>query len=452
MIGAPIYTLAMVAGVLGLLTASRRHRVMTPVLVGLALRLAVMLAAQIASASAGEHGFLYIDDIGYAEVGRLIAYQWAHGHFVNPTDYGYAETYQAAFNALVGLIYALVGDVRGMVAVKLFDVLLGGASVLLGSRVVVAVFGERPAVRSAWFLALAPTVIWWSAPMIKEAMTTFLMLAVVLGILKARSWRGVLMLGVGITVLVLTRASAAVSVIAALLIVAVGIAIKERAAVRGARRIGPMLLPGLAIGLVGLIVIGRGHPWSIFISFASTASNEFHTYEGGNIANLPIDAVKSWISPYPWVFSAATHTWDRALYPGMWVIFAIAPAAAIGVVKSRRSPEALFVTITIIVYTFLNAAASGFFFRQRSAVEVLVLVPLVAGVANWRTTMQMGAIAIGLVALPAAVSQSSIITGVAILAGAAALFLASMRFPGRPLDGVTPLPSRWLAAVRGPGS
>jgi hypothetical protein len=452
MIGAAIYTLAMVAGLLGLLSASRRHRVLTPVLAGLALRLAVMLAAQIASASAGEHGFLYIDDIGYAEVGRLIAHHWAHFHFINPTGYAYAGSYQAAFPALVGLTYALVGDIRGMVAVKLFDVLLGGASVLLGSRLVAAVFGERSAARGAWFLALAPTVIWWSAPMIKEAMATFLMLAVVLGILNARSWRAVLAVVIAITVLVLTRASAAISVIAALLIVAVGVAIKEGAAVRGARRIGPILLPGLAIGLVGLIVISQGHPWNIFSSFASTTSSEFHIYEGGNIAKLPINAVKSWLSPYPWVFTPATHNWDRALYPGMWAIFAVAPAAVIGAVRSRRSPEALFVTVTIILYTLLNATASGFFFRQRSSVEVLVLVPLVAGVDNWRTTMQMGAIAIGLVALPAAINQSSIVTGVAILAGAVALFMASMRFPRQPLDGVTPLPSRWLAAIRSPGS
>jgi hypothetical protein len=439
-LGTVAYFVALSAGTGLVLKLGARDGILLPLMVGLALRAGVMLAAHLVSVGGGEHGFLYVDDIGYADDGRLLAAHWSHLQFVNPVGFAYAGSYEAAFPTLVGVVFTLLGG-ESLLAVKAVNVLLGTGTVLLGTLVVATVFGPGAQRRAAWILALAPGLIWWSAPMIKEALVGFLVMAATLTCLRARSLSPLMLAGLLIAATVFSRATAAIAVFVAAAAVMVGLLVHHRHRVNLGRD-SALAVPVLTL-VLGALVVSHGRPGYAASSLAHTAENMFRTYQGGNLGHLPVDVLKSWVSPYPWIFTAATHTWDRALYPDMWVLYAAAPTVIYGAWRLRHSPEGWFVILVIVVFSIANSAASGFVFRQRSSAEALLVVPCIAGLRVPRLAARLAAASVGLVALPAGLHERSAIITLVILAAAAAVALASRLLPEAVLDDTDPLESGW---------
>src|SRR4051794_28501411 len=143
------------AGAVGLVLLRRAaaHGLLAPVLVGIAVRLAVMVIAHAGSRSLGDHGFFYLDDQTYMDGARRLADLWSEGSFPDPTRFDVLGTYLIGYEFLLALLFAL--GTASILVGKLANVLIGGVTVYLVARIAGRVLGEQAQVRAAWLAALA---------------------------------------------------------------------------------------------------------------------------------------------------------------------------------------------------------------------------------------------------------------------------------------------------------
>jgi hypothetical protein len=426
-LGAVIFGALMIGAVTVLVRLGRRIGVAAAVLAGLAIRLVVMLIAHAISVHQGTGGMMFIDDITYYQDGKLLAAYWGAGHLVDPQGVNFVGSLQFGFQSLVGVVFTLVGD--SVVAAKLVNVLAGGATILICAHIADVALGRASVNRAAWFVALLPSAIWWSAPMLKEAAATMLFaLALLLALRTVRKPMFALPALLVLLALAVTRASAAVSVAvpagAAMVTLAVAsVRSGELGGLTAVRRVG-----GLAAAIVlAVLVVSRGHVAETAGGYRSLLSSMFHSYQGGNIGHLPVDLVKSTFSPLPWAFDRAARTWDAGLYPGMWAIYALLPLAARGAWRRRASLESRIVIAAATLYMLENCITSGFIFRQRSVVEPFIALFAVAGISSWQGAARWTAAAWAAVGAYATVHTRSPAVSGAIAAAVLALLVASRR-------------------------
>jgi 4-amino-4-deoxy-L-arabinose transferase-like glycosyltransferase len=419
------------------------HGILVAVVVGLALRLVVMLIAHAGSVDLGDHGFLFVDDQTYFSRASRLVDLWQSGRFPDPSRHDIFGTYQFGYELFLAGIFAL--GTKSVLLGKLVNVLVGGITVYVVARLGGRLLGKQAQVRAAWLAALAPSLVWWSAPLVKEALATLLVCLGVLAVTALPRTSAVATLGAVLAALVLVRPTAAVALFVG---AAVALAVVGKQAGRGwVTR--PLLVrtAGLlaALALLGLLV-SRGHVSGFVHAYSSTIDRMVHVHQGGNLARVPYDAVKSLVTPLPWVFDSGTRNWDRALYPGMWLLLCAYPLAAAGAWRLRRHPEAALLVATAIAAVLVNAFTAGFVFRQRSMIEPLVLLLALAGAPSWPVAGQYVSAALAVVAVVAGVQSRSVVVVLVIAAAAGAVLLVTRRLPARPFD---PLPeSPMLASFR----
>jgi hypothetical protein len=428
-----------------------------PVAVGFGLRLAVMLVAH--ALSAGEHGLLFLDDQTMFRYGVRIASAWRAAHLINPAAYNYAASYEFGYPVLVGAVFTLVGP--HVLAVKLVDVVLGTATVLMVGMLARRFVGARATLPATWIAALMPTLVWWSAPMLKECLATFLCTAAVLAVSSRPSRRaGWLSVAAGIS-LFFTRSASAGAVAFGVLVGSIACAVQQRSEMRW-RAIGGTVALVLIGAATVLFAVTGGRPGALVVAYHSTAERMFRLYQG-HIASVPGDAVKTLVTPLPWAFGAETRDWDRGLYPGVWAWFFLYPTVARGLWRLRARPDALTLGGFIAVLLIVNAATSGYAFRQRSVLEPILLVLAVAGMKSWRQLFAWGAGGVAVAAVVAGVNTRSPVTAGVIVASAAVLLAVSRRLPSTTLWEALPESptlrfvqslagsrSRWVAHDGGP--
>jgi 4-amino-4-deoxy-L-arabinose transferase-like glycosyltransferase len=427
-----------------LIGRARRAAVLFPVAVGLGLRLVVMVVAHLVSVAHGNHGFFFVDDYGYDEVGRRIAEAWRAGDFIDVTSDQYAGSFAFGYQAFVGAIYFLAGP--HIIAIKLGNVLLGTAIVLMAALLASRLFGGTAGRRTAWLVALCPTLVWWSATMLKEALVAFLLLAVLVEVLRFWHSRALLLAFAALAGLGITRITAA---IAATIAVALGLGV---AALRRRRAVSwPSLAFAVGAAIVviglGLIALGRGNVLAVIEQYAITVRRDTSLYGTGHLLLGPADFLKTLVAPYPWAFGAASRTWYRALYPGMWTWYVLLPLVAVGTWRLRRQVDALLVVVPIAFVLVLNAFVLGLAFRQRSTVEPLMLLLAAVGFTSWRQFASLGALGLLVVAAFASVQSRSIVIGTSIAVGAAILGGLALRLSAEPLAISVGRPNRLEDAV-----
>jgi hypothetical protein len=424
---ASIFVVLILTTAFGLVRAAISARLIGPVVVGAAVRLAVMLAAHLGSVATGGHGFMFLDDQGYAKVAGLLADQWREGNFVDPASYQFAGSYVFGFPTLVALIFLLTDE--NLLAAKLVNVLLGTATILVTARIGRQLGGERAARYTAWLVAISPTVVWWTAPLLKEALVAFLVSASVLFALqfpRARAFTGLLL---GLFGLALTR-------IPAVLGVGAGVCIAWLAAAWIMRKrvswpaFAILAVLGTLLGAVALAVVAQGNPVALLAQYASTVRSTTAAYPGGDPRGIPADVVRTAVAPYPWAFDPGTQSWYRALYPGMWVWYLLLPTAALGFFRLRRRAEVWLFATPIAFLVLASALTSGFTIRQRSSIEPIVLVLVALGVDSWRKVFRRGSVAIFAIALFAMVQSYSLVVGAIVAAAAVAVLLVGEQLPG----------------------
>ncbi len=435
-----VFVAAVGLAVYVIVTKARAAGLLAPVLIGGALRLAVMVVAHAGSISLNDGGLMFVDDVTYAQHGSALADLWRSGDFANPSNFDLTGSYQFGYPVLVGLVFTLVGE--SVFVAKLVNVLFGTATVLIIGLIAREVLGQGAHRRAAWLVALAPGVVWWSAPLLKEAFVTFLTAAAVLAALKLPRAAGYL--AALLVALALTRISLVVVLVVSLI---VGLLLAARKADRVIRWRSAMLVALSASVAVAafLVLASGGRPVGFIDAYRSTIDQMIEIYQGSNLAAVPADALKSLVTPIPWAFDEATRNWDRGLYPGMWFWYLAYPLAALGLWRLRRRPELALIALPIVLSLVLGALTSGFLFRQRAPIEPLILLLVCQGITSWRQALQLASLALPVVGIAAAVQSGSVALGLGIAACGLVLFALARRAPA--LDLRQPLPPSPLVAA-----
>jgi 4-amino-4-deoxy-L-arabinose transferase-like glycosyltransferase len=440
-VGLTLFAIVVAAAVYVLLRHAVRLNLLAPVIAGLSVRLVVMLVAQLTS---GHGGAFYLDDAGYSREAALIAHQWLEGHVINPSSYQYAGSLAFGYQTMVASIFLLTG--KSMVAGKLINVLLGTTTVLLVGLLSGRLFGTSTMRRAAWLMALIPTSIWWSAVLLKESLVAALVVGAMLALLYWPRRGAVVAFVLAIGALAVTRSPAVLAVtVTALSAFGLG-AIQQRRTIDFRAALTYLILACLAL-LVGLVAFSAGHPGTTLHQIGHILGHlglEQHHGAAGVAAAIP----KSLVSPYPWVFTQATRTWDRALYPGMWVWYALLPTAMMGVWRLRRRAEVLLFALPVGTLLAFNAFTVGYTFRQRSTIEPFLLLLVMVGADSWRWIARRAAMGYLLVALLATVQSRSPVTGGVIVLVALALELLARQLPSAPTLLIS-IPANLLGPIEG---
>lgn len=392
-----------------------------------------MTIAHLGSLQLGDGGLLFLDDRGYVDRAGLLAAAWREGAVIDPSAFNYAGTYQFGYPALLGGAFTLVGN--NVLAAKLINVLAGTATVLITGLLAGRVLGEQSRRRAAWAAALFPTLVWWSAPLMKEAVTTLLVVGLLLAVTYIPRCAAVAATAAVCAALVPTRTSAAVAVLAGGA-TALGLAAWRSSTIQWRHWL--RVAAGVScFVLIGLLLLSRGDLHALTLQYGSTIEDMVKRYQGSDPLAVPFDTVKTLVTPLPWAFDLGTRNWDRGLYPGVWALFLAYPLAALGVWRLRRKPEVALLMVPLLLTLVMNASTSGFPFRQRSIVEPLIVVLAVAGMNSYRQAAQWGSLALGAVSLVATAQSHSPAVGVAIAACAGGLWAISRHLPSKALAGPT---------------
>jgi hypothetical protein len=417
--------------VMAVVRRARAIGVLVPLAVGFGLRLVVMLIAHFGSLSLHDGGMLFVDDRTHFLGAERLTALWTAGTFPDPSSVHVLGTFQFGYPAFVAAIFTL--GTTSLLLGKVANVLLGTASIYLMARIAGNLLGERARLRAAWLGALAPTLIWWSVPLLKEALATTLVLLAILAITELPRPNALATLAIVLASLVVVRTAAVLALVVAG-VVAVAVAGRQ-AERRWLSR--PLLALGLGLAAclaAAILIVSHGDVRNFYEQYHYTINRMIHVYQGSSIARVPFDALKSLVTPVPWAFDPNTHNWDRGLYPGVWLLFCALPLAALGAWRLRRRPEGWLLFLTIAVAITANAFTSGFVFRQRSMIEPLVLLLALAGARSWRMAAYASSLALVVVAAVAAVQSRSPVTAGAILAAAGLVALLGRRVPSTPFE------------------
>lgn len=429
----------LIAGLgLVLFRRARSARLWRPVLAGALVRLALVLIAHLVSVLLGQHGIFYGDDQGYLTVGSQLAHAWEHGHLPNPTSYAYVGSYSIGYPLLVAFVVLLTGP--HILAVTLTNVLLGAASVYMVGRLAQMWLGQDHGVRAAWLLGVLPTLVWWSGVALKENLAMFLVLAALLAAARPdRAPNG--------TKLILPLIALSSVRFADAIAVCIGLAATRtvellRGRSDAVRTFGRAAAVAAGTVLVGIVVVSGGHPAAFISSWSDTLSSTQAVYGGGHLASVPGDVARTFIAPYPWVFTHVTFNWYMTLYPGTWLLIMSYPTAIRGIwVLRERRDLLILLLVTIGAFMVLNAYAIGIFFRQRASIEPLVVLLIIAGAESWSGVVRRAAFALALLA-PFTLAQShSLLVPAVLVLGALVLVGVQRR-----------LSAREFRADRGPSS
>jgi uncharacterized membrane protein YuzA (DUF378 family) len=416
-------------GALGVvLLLARRAAVLLPVVVGAAARLAVILVIHAISLSRGEGGFLYLDDRGYAIVGERLSDSWSSVGWVNPATTDFAGSYAVGYPMVVGFVFLLVGP--NVLAAKLLNVVFGACSVLFAARIADAIgLGHRRRL-VAWMVSLWPTLLWWTGAMMKEELAAALLLGAVLAALRLHRRFAVVGLGLCLTGLVEVRIpgfmAGSLTAIGAVLLLVFR---RERVAWAAGARAAAGIALAAGVFLFGFTANSPGAGIRAYQEIATTSTSApgpGGVRTDGDERPLPIriveDIATTYVAPYPWAFDEDTDNWNRGMYPGMWLWYALLPTVIASLVVLRRNSRAMAaLLIPVATFAIAGPLLGGVQFRQRSSVEALLLIAAVAGASNWRLVGLRGAVALTLVAVGAGIHTSSLPVVILILLGAAAL-------------------------------
>ena len=426
MIGVVVFSAILVGCASLLVLRAHAHGVLAAVLAGLALRLVVMAVVHVA---AGGDGLLYKDDAGFLRAGEALADEWRAGRLVDPAAYDVRGQLPVRLSAAdqPGVRAHRAERARGQADERRARATLVLVTALLAGRLL----GERAQRIAAWIAAVAPTLVWWCAPMVKEALAATLFAACLLLLVRAWSVPRAVGLVALLLALATVRSGAAVVVLVAAL-AGYGVAAyrtrrelspsPRRAARRLRRRRGGRRPPGAVARRPGTTA-GRLLGCRRLDGVAVPGLRAAH--DPGGLRALAGRAVSVGVR------RARPGVGDQALYPGMWVLYALYPIAAWGAWRHRHRPEALMLVAAAGLFILLNSATSGFVVRQRSTVEAVVVVLAVASGASPRLALRLAAAAFGVAALAAAAQSRAVIAPAAILAGALVTLLASRWAPPR---------------------
>lgn len=393
-----LYAVLLCVAFLAVARAAARRGLLAPVLVGVGARLILVLVVHAVSVHNGRGGSLYLDDSGFMQVGWRIAQAWRDGHAVEAASSGIVGAFGGPlYYDFVGTILFLAGP--SMLAVKLASPVFGGLTILLAGILMAKTIGAKAARPGAWAVALMPTVVWWSAPMLKEPIVAPLVVATLVAAANLPRGHAV----VRTTLLLIATAGFRLSFALALAVALVPwflFASVRQYGVSPRRLVGAAVGAGVVLLIVAVLVPTAGHPARAPDVYMDTLTS-FRSAYGGSIESdlgrllyaslgpfhLVVGMVRMLVSPRPWALTQVPFDWYQPLFIGMWFWYALWPSLLVGLWRLRRTPLAYLLVSVVVLGTAIYALTGASGARQRSSLEPLLLVFVVAGVTGLRSIL-----------------------------------------------------------------
>ena len=449
---------------------ARREGLLAPVAAAFGVRLVLTVVLHVVSVATGHGGFFYFDDHGYTVAGRHLAHLWLQGHPGNVFEpVGILPNGGPLFYQMVAGVFVLTGN--SVVAVKIVNVLAGTGTVLcagiLGSRLL----GRQRGRYTAWVVALAPTIVWWTLPMLREPLATFFAAATLAAATGIPRWRNVVLALVFVAAVAFLRSTLFVAVGASVVAWCFVVTVRAQAARRPAvyplaHRLAALVLAVAVVVAAGLQMGGGSAATASNAASASVhasralgashaassdaAAEDFQSplisgIASGAVTNYASAAVRFFVSPRAWAFTTVPFDWYQPLYPAMWLWYMLIPVAVVGLWRMRRRLDVLALValpIALLAAEYTFALNSGV--RQRSGVEPLLALLVVAGWASWAVSLRWASAVLVVLTPIAVIDLRSPWPVVGLLPAAALLFLLSRRLSQ--LEAAAPTPPDQPAA------
>ena len=301
---------------------ARTEGLLAPVAAAFGVRLLLTAVLHVVSVATGHGGFFYIDDHGYTIDGRYLAHLWLQGHPGNVFEpLGVLPNGGPLFYQTVAGVFVLTDN--SVLAMKIVDVLAGTGTVLCAGILANRLLGPQRGRWTAWVVALAPTIVWWTLPMLREPLAAFFAAATLAAATGIPRWRNVLLTLVFVSALAFSRST---------LFVAVGVAVVAWCFVvvvrASAARAAPaypiaqrLAVLGLTVVVVAAAGLQMGGGSSATLSNAASASVKASRQTASTRSSSSDDATEDFQSPLVSGIAGGGVT----LYAGAAVRFFMSP-------------------------------------------------------------------------------------------------------------------------------
>jgi hypothetical protein len=350
------------------------------VLAGVAVRVAVAVAMRLTHANEA----IAPDEHTFDDNAQWFA-AWVRDEVPRPFAYKWAGSTQVGYFALVGSMYAAFGEYP--VLPILVNCVVGGLCAYPAYLVASRLAGRRAGRGAAFLVTFFPSLVLWSALLVRDALVLFLLLWIVClaqSLLARFRLRTALWLVVCLLLLATLR-SYLLAVMGAALLVALLVA--------SVRRPGPALGTALFCGAAVVGVVKGSGLGTDYLGDASLRSlalqRQYNAMTGqgaialeghdlstplGALTYLPVGLAWFVFSPFPWQFSG------RQLFaiPEVLLWYACIPFVVVGIAYAlrRRRRQALAPLVAGLLITVLYSLVEGnvgIIFRHRAQALVLLL-------------------------------------------------------------------------------
>lgn len=359
-------------------------------MLALLLRMGALLAIHFGM---GNAMFFALDQFNYVREGEMLSLYW-QGLGPNPV---LQSSRQIAYPYINGFFHLLLGEPTiGVVVLNAFAGTWAAALTFIVGR---EVFDERVGRVASVLVAVYPSLILWSVLNIRDALTTTIMIFVLLIAIRGRQRAPLRNLAIlaGMLLLLSTFRDYMGPLVLA------GIAIGYTAAV-GRGRVGTTLIGGTALTLILVFTAHRFGMFSVEViqdplttasqlraGLQQGAGSAFGTgFEtntvGGALRFLPLGLAFFLFAPFPWAISS---TLQLVTLPEVFLWYGLIPFTVMGFrsVMGSKSRSSLIVISVLMVVLTSYALVEGNFgtaYRHRAQVMPLFFLFTAAGAVQFK--------------------------------------------------------------------
>lgn len=375
------------------------------ILVGILVRVTVALGLRMT----GFNEVVAPDELTFHDNAQYFA-AWMQGEVAQPFAFKWAGSTQVGYFALVGTLYGTIGEYQ--IVPVLLNCAIGGLCAYPAYLIAARVAGRRAGRGAAVLVTFFPSLVLWSALLIRDACVLYLILwcaCLAQSLLERFRVR---------TILWLLLCLAALATLRSFLFALVAVAAVMSFLVAGVRKPGRAIAISVvcvAAVLVLMKVSGLGTDYFADASLENLALRRQYNALGGEggialeghdlstatgaLTYLPIGLAWFLLAPFPWQFSGR----QGLAVPDVLIWYACVPFLIRGTLfalarRRRHSLVPIFAGILITLLYSLVEGNVGIIFRHRAQVLVLAL-PFVA--VGWVRLKAMNRVRLRRASVPA---------------------------------------------------
>ncbi len=350
------------------------------ILLGTGVRMGLALLMR----TTGANEAIAPDEYTFHDNGQYFA-AWLSGDVPQPFSYKWIGSTQVGYFALVGTLYGIFGEYQ--ILPVLFNCVVGGLCAYPAYLIAARVVGRRAGRTSALLITFFPSLVLWSALLIRDSCVLFFLLwcaCIAQSLLEKFRFR---------TLLWLLACLAGLATLRSFLFVLIAAAAVVSFLIAGVKKPGRAILVSVAC-VAGVLILmkfsGLGTDYLADASLRSLALRREYNAIGGEggialeghdlstptgaLAYLPVGLAWFLFSPFPWQFSGR----QGLAVPEVLVWYVCIPLVVTGALFAlrRRRRYALVPLVSGVLITLLYSLVEGnvgIIFRHRAQALVLLL-------------------------------------------------------------------------------